>query len=298
VTAEAGQPPRFVDPRRVRRGFARAASGYDEHAAIEREIGKRMLERLDYVTIQPQRVLDLGCGSGAALTALRQRYRDAQVIGVDFCPEMLAAGREQATRLRRLLPFLTSTTAPRVAADAAALPFAAASAQLLWSNLMLLWADDPVAVIGEMHRVLDVGGLAMFTTLGPDTLKELRSAFGDGHTRTQRFIDMHDIGDMLVHAGFADPVMDMEVLTLTYADVDALIGDLRASGATCAAHDRPRGLSGRGTWQAMRAAYELMRRDGRLPATLEVVYGHAWKVAPKKDSQGRAVIRFERAGRR
>jgi len=287
----AGGAPPFVDARQVRRGFARAASAYAEQATIEREIGRRMLERLDLVKIEPRRILDLGCGTGAALPALKERYRQAQVIGIDASLEMLRAGRAPATRLRWLLPFLASTRPLLVAADAAALPFPARCAQLVWSNLMLLWAADPLPVIGEMHRVLDVGGLAMFTTLGPDTLKELRTSFADRQTHAQRFIDMHDIGDMLVNAGFADPVMDMEVLTLTYPDLDRMFADLRASGATCAAHDRPRGLMGKGVWRQMREAYDAHRRDGRLPATLEVVYGHAWKAEPRRAADGRAIVR-------
>jgi malonyl-CoA O-methyltransferase len=292
------EAPCFVDSRQVRRAFARAAAGYDAHASIEREIARRMLERLDYVKIEPQRIVDLGCGTGATLPALKERYREAQVIGVDACEAMLRVGHRQGRQLRWLMPFLKSTRSPRLAADAAALPLAAGCAQLLWSNLMLLWASDPQPVIREMHRVLEVGGLAMFTTFGPDTLKELRASFGDGYSHTQRFVDMHDLGDMLVEAGFADPVMDMEVLTLTYEDVDRLIGDLRASGATCAASDRRRGLMGKGDWQAMRAGVERLRRDGRIPATLEVIYGHAWRAAPKRTADGRAVIRIERPARR
>lgn len=293
-----GDAPRFVDPRQVRRAFARAAQTYDEHASIEREIARRMLERLDYVKIEPRRIIDLGCGTGATLPALKERYREAQVVGLDACEAMLRVGHREGRQLRWLMPFLKSTRSPRLAADAAALPLAAGCAQLIWSNLMLLWASDPQPVIREMHRVLEVGGLAMFTTFGPDTLKELRACFDDGYSHTQRFVDMHDIGDMLVEAGFADPVMDMEVLTLTYEDFDRLLGDLRASGATCAASDRRRGLMGKTTWQAMRAGIERLRRDGRIPVTLEVIYGHAWRAAPKRLAEGRSVIHVERPKRR
>jgi len=145
--------------------------------------------------------------------------------------------------------------------------------------------------------VLEVGGLLMFSTLGPDTLKELRAAFADGYAHTQRFIDMHDLGDMLVGCGFADPVMDMETLTLTYDDVDAMLGELRAAGSSCAMTARRRGLTGKGPWVEARAAYEAMRRDGKLPATFEIVYGHAWKAAPKQTADGRAIVRFDRLGK-
>ncbi len=287
------QSPRFVDARQVRRGFARAAAGYDGHAGVEREIGRRMFERLDLVRIEPRLILDLGCATGGMLPALKERYREARVLGIDATPEMLLFGRRQSARLRWLMPFLGASAASRIAADAAALPLPARSSGLLWSNLMLPWVTDPAAVIGEMHRVLEVGGLTMFTTLGPDTLKELKASFSDGKTHVQRFVDMHDIGDMLVHAGFADPVMDMEVIELTYADVDSLLRDLRAGGASCAASDRSRGLVGRRAWGEMRSNYEKRRRGGRLPATIEVIYGHAWKAEARTDAQGRSVVRVD-----
>jgi malonyl-CoA O-methyltransferase len=172
------------------------------------------------------------------------------------------------------------------------MPFRSGSAQLVWSNLMLHWCDDAAATIGEFGRVLEVGGLAMFTTFGPDTLKELRAAFADGKTHTQRFTDMHDLGDMLVHAGFADPVMDMEVITLEYAEPARLFEDLRHTGAGNAMIDRARGLQGRHHWQAMLGRLAAMQRNGKLPVSLELVYGHAWKGAPKKTADNRSVIRF------
>ncbi len=180
------------------------------------------------------------------------------------------------------------------AADACALPLARNSVGMLWSNLMLPAHDDPLPALREMHRVLEVDGLLMFSSLGPDTLRELRAALPDAAgERVHRFIDMHDIGDALVKAGFADPVMDMEMLTLTYADFDTLLQDLRANGLTNASLRRPRGLSGRGGWAAARAAYERLRRDGRLPASFEIIQGHAWKAAPKTTEDGRAIVSFQ-----
>jgi malonyl-CoA O-methyltransferase len=286
-------PAQFIDPRQVRRNFARAASSYDSVAVLQREVGSRMLERLDYMRIEPQRVLDLGCGTGASLTALHERYPKAQTLGADLSEAMLQAGRGQRSRLRWLLPFLRGNQAPLIAADANALPFARASSGLLWSNLMLHWLDDPLPALREMHRVLSVDGLLMFSTFGPDTLKELRSSFADGYAHTQRFADMHDLGDMLVECGFADPVMDMEVLTMTYVSLDDLLRDLRQSGAACALQTRRHGLMGRAAWQAMRVNYESLAQKGRLPATFEVVYGHAWKAQAKKTADGRAIVRFD-----
>ena len=286
-------PAQFVDRRQVRRNFARAAASYDGAAVLQREVGSRMLERLDYMRVEPQRVLDLGCGTGASLIALHERYPKAQLIGADLSDAMLVAGRGQRSRLRWLLPFLRGNKTPLVAADAAALPFKSGSTSMLWSNLMLHWLDGPLPVFREMHRVLEVDGLLMFSTFGPDTLKELRNSFGDGYVHTQRFGDMHDFGDMLIECGFADPVMDMEVLTMTYAGLDDLFRDLRQSGAACAMQARRHSLMGRAAWQEMRIAYEKLAHAGRLPATFEVIYGHAWKTQPKKAQDGRTIVRFE-----
>jgi malonyl-CoA O-methyltransferase len=288
----SSSPTQFVDEGRVRRGFDRVAAHYDVHASIEREIGRRMLERLDYVRIDPQVVLDLGCGPGTAYSALRERYPKALIAGVDLSVKMLHASEQSQRQLRWLMPLLRRRQLQKICANAAVLPVRTACAQLVWSNLLLHWCDDAEAVIGEMHRVLEVGGLAMFTTFGPDTLKELRAAFADGKTHNQRFADLHDLGDMLVHAGFADPVMDMEMITLEYADANALFTDLRRTGAGNAMLDRAKGLSGRRRWQAMLARLDAMRRQGRLPMTLELVYGHAWKGAPKKTADERSVIHF------
>ncbi len=286
-------PAQFVDPRQVRRNFARAAATYDTVAVLQREVGSRMLERLDYVKIEPGRVLDLGCGTGASMTALGERYGKALVLGADLCPEMLQAGRSQRSRLRWLLPFLRANRPPLLAADAACLPLATASQGLVWSNLMLHWLDDPLPALREMQRVLEVGGLLMFSTFGPDTLKELRSAFSDGQVHTQRFGDMHDFGDMLLECGLSDPVMDVETLTMTYSSLDDLFRDLRQSGAACAMQARRRGLMGRAQWQGMRSAYEKLSQEGRLPATFEVIYGHAWKAPAKKAADGSTIVRFD-----
>jgi malonyl-CoA O-methyltransferase len=286
-------PAPVIDARQVRRNFTRAAATYDAVAVLQREIGGRMLERLDYVKIAPQNVLDLGCGTGASLGALSERYPTAQVLGADVCTAMLQVARRQRSRLRLLLPFLRGKRGSLLAADALDLPIKAGALGLVWSNLMLHWLADPLPALREMQRTLEVGGLLMFSTFGPDTLKELRASISDGYAHCQRFTDMHDYGDMLVACGFADPVMDSEVLTLTYPSLDGLFSDLRQSGSTCAMHDRRRGLMGRATWRAARAAYDKLIRDGRLPATFEVVYGHAWKTEPKKTAEGAAIVRFD-----
>ena len=283
----------FVDRQQVGRRFSRIAAAYGEGDFFAREIDRRMQERLDYVNLQPKRVLDLGCSRGASFSALAARYPEAELIGLDLSPAMLASGRSQRASWQRWLGIGKNADPLRLAADAAHLPLASRSTALVWSNLLLHWLDDPIPALAEAHRVLEVGGLLMFSTLGPDTLRELRSALSDGYAHTQRFADMHDLGDMLVGCGLADPVMDMEVLTLTYDDLDALLAELRASGSICAMKARRHGLTGRQTRAAARAAYEKLRCDGKLPATFEIVYGHAWKAAPKQTPDGRAIVRFD-----
>jgi len=252
-----------------------------------------MQERLDFVKVEPKRILDLGCSRGGSFPGLTLRYPDAEVIGLDVAPAMLTAGRAPRAGWQRWLGIGKNSEPLRIAADASILPLKSRSTAIVWSNLLLHWLDDPIPALAEAHRVLDVGGLLMFSTLGPDTLKELRSAFSDGYAHTQRFADMHDLGDMLVGCGFADPVMDMEVISLTYDDLDALFSELRAAGSSCAMKARRHGMTGRKSWESGRAAYEAMRKDGRLPATFEVIYGHAWKAEPKKTPDGRAIVRFD-----
>jgi len=184
---------------------------------------------------------------------------------------------------------------PRLAAvcgDMEQLPFAAGAAGMIWSNLALQWTEDPRRAFSEMHRVLAPGGLLMFSSFGPDTLKELRAAWQglDGHTHVHRFIDMHDLGDMLVGTGYADPVMDMETMTLTYADVRSLMHDLKAMGAHNMTRGRRPALGGRSLLAKVAQNYEAARHEGRLPATFEVIYGHAWKPQPRVTADGKPII--------
>ena len=278
------RPPGFaIDSRVARRRFERSAPSYARASRLEAEIGARMLERLDYVKISPRRVLDAGSGPTRDARALAKRYRGADVLALDYSPAMLRAGRPRWRFLRKALPLC-------VAADFARQPLAAASVELVWSNMALHWASDPLAALREFHRVLAVEGLLMFSTLGPDTLAELRLAAGEA--RVHSFADMHDLGDMLVAAGFAEPVMDMERVTMVYADGEALLADLRASGQTCALASRARGLAGRRFRAALMEKLTAQRRASKLPVSYEVVYGHAWKAAPKRTADGRSVIKI------
>ncbi len=301
AVAEAGPKAAdfALDRNLLRRRFGCAAATCNRADVLVREVARRMDERLDYIRVTPRRILDLGCGTGADLPRLTERFPEATLLAADFAPAVVAQANARIRPpasgglFRRLLRSAPSPL-PHFAADARALPLARASLGLVWSNLMLPAIDDPLPVFREIHRCLEVGGLLMFSTLGPDTLRELRAALpahrGD---RVHRFIDMHDLGDALVQAGFSDPVMDMEMLTLTYAELDDLLEDLRSSGAANAAVGRPRGLSGRKEWADARAAYERLRRDGRLPASFEVIQGHAWKATPKTTEDGRTIVRFQ-----
>lgn len=285
-------PEDFMPEKRlVQRAFARAATTYDQSAILQRTVSDRMAERLDYIHLKPTTVLDAGSGTGYGANALRQRYPQSQVIELDIALPMLLAARRKASWLSR-----TFKPTPAICGDIEALPLATGSVDLLWSNLALQWAGDLDAVFAEWQRVLSADGLLMFATLGPDTLRELRNAFAgvDRHTHVNQFVDMHDIGDGLIRAGFAEPVMDMEYLTLTYADVRSVMQDLKAIGAHNVTQGRPQGLMGKTRWKIALDRYEQLRQDGVLPATYEVVYGHAWKakLKPGKLPDGRSVINF------
>jgi malonyl-CoA O-methyltransferase len=284
------------------RAANRAAPHYDGAAVLQREVAARMAAKLECMQLAPARVLDLGCGTGADLDALGRAWPEAQRIACDWSPAMLAAARRRTPALGRWLPWLSRGAPGLVCADVARLPLASGSVQLVWSNLMLHWLPDPAAALREALRVLEVGGLLIFSTLGPDTLKELRRAFlaVDAVPHVLTFTDMHDLGDLLMTSGFSDPVMEMEMITLTYADLSALLADLRHGASVNADPGRRRGLGGRRMWQRVRAGYESQRRDDRLPASFEVVYGHAWKAAPRATGDGRAIVRFDppRRGRR
>lgn len=279
-----------IDKREVRRAFSRAAADYDAAAVLQREVCTRMLARLDYVKLQPGRVLDVGSGTGWGTRQLGERYKQAEIVALDIAIGMLQNARGHSGWWQKLFG---GTKQGYVCADVEALPLAANSVELVWSNLALQWCNDLPHAFTELHRVLKVDGLLMFSTFGPDTLKELRQAFRgvDGHNHLNRFADMHDVGDMLAHSGFAEPVMDMECLTLTYDDVRGVLHDLKRIGAHNATAGRGQGLMGKHAWAHLLDNYEKLRRDGKLPATYEVVYGHAWKAQPRMTKEGAAIIR-------
>lgn len=294
-----------MSKRAIRAAFERAAPGYDAAAFLQQEVARRLDERLEVMRIEPEHILDAGCGTGYAFDLLKARYPKARMVGLDLALGMLQQTRARmgaADSQRRWLPRFIPHTRPvaLVCADIERLPLQKDSLDLVWSNLTLQWVGDLEGCLREIHRVIRPGGLFVFSTFGPDTLKELRQAFAglDGYAHVNRFIDMHDIGDMLIHAGFAHPVMEMEYITLTYSDLKSLLKELKAIGADTVLEGRRMGLMGRGLWQRLHDNYERLRRDGRLPATFEVIYGHAWAGRKDRLKDGRQVIQFEIAKRR
>ncbi len=278
--APAQQDIYHLDKARVRASFDRAANTYDAAAVMQKLVREEMLNRLDLVNLKPGRILDAGCGTGHASKVLMQKYPKSQVISLDLAMGMLHRTQPtNASFTQRIKQGLGLIKQHLLCADIEQLPLADGSLDMVWSNLAIQWCNDLDAAFTDMHRVLRTDGLLMFSTLGPDTLKELRAASSvdEPHVHVSRFIDMHDIGDALVRAGFAAPVLDVERITLTYDDVIAVMRDLKSIGAHNAADGRSRGLQGRDFLKRLTENYERFRKDGKLPATFEVVYGHAWK---------------------
>lgn len=271
--------PNPIDKRLARRAFEQAAGDYDRVAVLQQEIARRMLDRLEYIKLTPQVVADVGAGTGYSATLLQRRYPEAQVLALDFALAMLARARLRGAG---------GTPLHCIGADAESLPLADASLDLLFSSALLQWCNDLGGTLQGFLRVLRPGGLLLFTTFGPDTLMELRAAWAsvDPYSHVSTFLDLHDIGDLLLQSGFADPVMDVERITLTYETVPDLMRDLKTLGAHNVTNARPRGLTSPRRLRAMVAAYEGLRRDGRLPASYEVVHGHAWAPRQRATADG------------
>jgi len=289
----------YTDKSRVRASFERAAQSYDGAAVLQREVSQRMEQRLDYIKIAPKVILDAGSGTGEGASALRRRYPDARVIELDLAQAMLRTSYHKQQQSTGLIKRLLGGAKPwQVCGDLEHMPLADASVDMIWSNLAIQWVNVPDTLFAEFRRVLKPDGMVMFSTLGPDTLSELRQSFDglDSSTHVNQFIDMHDLGDALLAGGLSEPVMDMEKIVLTYTALRDVLRDLKAIGAHNVTAGRSRGLMGKGTWRALEARYEALRRDGRLPASYEVVYGHAWRVVQTKKSNllpdGRQVIEF------
>lgn len=266
---EGAESLAIPDRKAVRRAFDGAARRYEQHAVLQRQVAQAALERLQYFRLQPAGILDLGSGPGGVSRQLARRYPRARVTSCDLALSMVVEARRRR-RWFRGQQF--------VCGDAETLPFADASFDLIFSSLMLQWCR-PDAVFAEVARLLRPGGLFLFTSFGPDTLRELRAAWRavDGASHVSDFVDMHDLGDALVRNGLGQPVLDVAHYRLTYASTIELARDLKAIGASHAARDRRRGLTSARSWRRMSEHYEQWRADGVLPATYEVVHGHGWK---------------------
>jgi len=255
-----------LDQALLRRACDRAAAGYDAADFFCAEVRERLLESLDLMALQPQSILDLGCGTGAAAVELKRRYTDALVVGLDWSANMLQQARRKSTD-------------PLVCADSHRLPLLSDSVDMVVSSLMLPGCADPQLVFTEACRVLRNPGLLLFTTLGPDSLLQLRRAWAevDAYPHVHEFADMHNIGDALVRAGFRDPVVNTEMITINYARLDRLVEDLRAIAATNLSAARRRGLTSPRLWAQLVARLDAARgASGKLPIQVEVVTGQAW----------------------
>jgi malonyl-CoA O-methyltransferase len=259
-----------LDRTAIRDSFDRASAEYEATAVLQSRVNDELLDRVNFFNLDPAVVLDLGAGTGRGSRALAQRFPSAQVVAVDIAPGMLREARHKVGPDAKF---------ERVCGDAFRLPLRDASVDLVFSNLLLQWCDDLGRALGEVRRVLKPSGLFAFTTFGPDTLVELRTAWAaaDGvHSHVNSFLDMHDVGSAVMQAGLSEPVLDVERRLLTYVDALAVMRDLKAIGAHNVTADRPRGLTGRARFRRMTEAYESMRDEGRVPATYEVIYGAAW----------------------
>ncbi|MDG6778887.1 malonyl-ACP O-methyltransferase BioC [Thiomicrorhabdus sp. zzn3] len=297
-------PP--VNRAHIRQHFSHAAPNYDEAAILQKTVAARVDERLELTTLMPLTVADIGAGTGLLTEKVMRRYPKAQHFAIDLSTAMLQQAWQRLQPPRSWFPFTQKKRVSLINADAYALPLADQSIDLLVSNLMLQWCDDLDRVFQEFRRVLKPEGLIMFTTFGPDTLKELKQAWSVAdpeQMHVNHFVDMHDIGDALIRNGFGQPVMDVEHFTLTYDRPMGVLKDLKAIGATNASLNRERGLMGKHKFQRMLQAYEaLAQPDGKIPATYEVVHGHAWAAqevfkGPERNRDGLVEISLDEFAR-
>ena len=271
-----------LNRKRVRKAFDRAAESYDEAAVLQKEVCSRLLEKLDVVKITPEWILDAGSGTGEAIKTLQKKYKKADVALLDLSERMLLKAGKNTALFKK---------AHAVCGDLEANPFADQQFGLVFSSLAMQWCNDIGATLAELKRILKPGGLLMFATFGPDTLKELRASWQkvDQAAHVNTFIDMHDIGDVLMQLGFAEPVMEAEVITVNYDSVDLLMQDLRNIGANVTPSGQNNGMLTPNKLNRLRDAYEMFREDNVLPASYEIVYGHAWVAEDTQPSKQREV---------
>lgn len=264
----------------ISKAFNKHATEYELAAKVQQEIGERLIERLHYLKIAPKRILDLGCGPGRFSRELSLLFPKAQIFGLDLAQNMLVqAKKKQSWRCKWSL----------VAADMKSMPFATGIFDLVFANQVVHWGNPLAQVFRELNRVMNVNGCLMFTTLGPDTFKELKQAWSGAnqYAHVNEFVDMHDIGDCLMAEHFLEPVMDMELLSVHYQTLPKLIKSLKSQGVRNINPQRNQGLTGKASWQQFEKHYATLQTDeGKFPLTYEVVYGHAWKGEQRKTGSG------------
>ena len=258
----------------IRRNFDGAADGYEQVAVLQQLIGERLLDRLDAIRLDPACILDLGSGTGRVARRLSGRYQAARILELDIAFNMLINSMKNNGLDKQ----------HRLCADAEKLPLADNSMDFAFSNLMFQWVSDLDLAFAEIYRTLRPGGLLLFSTFGPDSLLELRNSWAsvDDYVHVNAFTDMHDVGDALLRAGFAEPVMETEKFTLVYGSGLALMRELKMLGAGNVNAGRRRSVTGKGKLKAMLAEYDSRYGNDGLPATFEAVYGHAWVPARKQ----------------
>ncbi|HBT33403.1 MAG TPA: SAM-dependent methyltransferase [Pusillimonas sp.] len=296
-------PPSLpLNPLHVAQQFARRAP-LDEAQFLYGEITQRMLQRLSYIRSSPSVILDAGCGAGHAVEPLRARYPEAQYTGLDVCQPLLNTAISRHAGRRGLWNRLRNKPVAEtrfLRADMAKTNLPPESVGLIWSNMALHWHPEPHLVFAEWRRILKPNGLAMFSCLGPASLKELREALNEAQiqTATPTFVDMHDFGDLLIENGFTDPVMDQEIITLTFKSAEKLLSDLSILGGNPSIGRQP-GLPGRRWRENLIKALERKRQmDGTLHLTLEVAYGHAWRAQSFKSAPDETRISIDAISRR
>jgi len=266
-----------INASRVKSAFNAAAEDYDAYSSLQQTVTERLIEAFETIKIEPEKILDLGTGTGRGSKLLKKQFKKAKVYQADLSLEMLKESRKQSSRFFSKNYFLC--------ANASSVPLSDNSLDLVFSSLMLQWCNDLESVFAEVMRILKPGGLFIFTSFGPDTLSELRESWRkvDGDVHVNAFVDMHDIGDSLIRNGMDAPVLSVEHMIVSYDECKQLMKELKKIGAQNINSGRRKTLTGKQRLERAVKNYETYRRDNKLPATYEVIYGHAWKPKVSND---------------
>lgn len=265
------------DKKAIAQKFSRAARYYDEASFIQKEIGHRLLERCQWLKQSPQTILNIGSATGRLAFELQKLYPKAQIIGLDH-----AWGMSELSHQKRVKKFFKNTPS-FLCADMEILPFRAKTFDLIISNCTLEWSRALPGLALEFKRVLKENGNLLFTTVGPDTLRELAQSSHevDGHYHVNAFLDMHHVGDILLKSGLNDPVMDREIMTITYSEVQSLLSDIQKTGSGYLFQNTPAPFQGKKWLAKLVEQYNQFKMDNRYPASIEIIYGYACKLEDK-----------------